>query len=394
MDHEPQTQLSPSQSRLSKQTILVVDDEAGPRESLKRILSPSHEVICADSSQQALDILGSRKVALVTIDLHMPGMRGEDLMRTTRTEYPSVEIIVITGNSSVQTAVEGLRLGISDYISKPFDVGQVSDAVRRALTRKQSRTRLVHFLECVGTALGGDRNSGEVLEDLKRNVEKQDELGGAIAEKEHPARWRPVTTDDADGPSLEFLDVVAQALENRDGELRRHAQHVEFYADLVAERLGVDEDTRTCIRTSSALHDIGKLALGNDDRRRAEIHGVGEGTPEEEHPQIGATLVQRLGFEERVAGAIRHHHEHWNGDGHPDGLRGETIPLAARVIAVVDSFDRLTSGRTGSRALSAEEATAQLEKHAGSHFDPAVVGLFVDLVENGGFELEPSGPVR
>ena len=394
MDPKPQTQPSPSKSGLSKNTILVVDDEAGSRKSLKRILSPAHEVICTDSGHQALDILGSREVALVTIDLNLPGMTGADLMRTIRTESPSVEIIVITRNSSVETAVEGLRLGISDYISKPFDGVEVRNAVSLALARKQSRARLVHFLECVGTAIGGDRDSGEVLEDLQRNVERHGELGGANTEQERPARERPHTTHDADSPTLEFLDVVAQALESRDADLRRHAQQVEFYADLVAEQLGVDEDTRTCIRTSAVLHDIGKLALSTEDKRLAHFHGVAEGTPDEEHPQLGATLAQRLGFEEPVASAIRHHHEHWNGDGRPGALRGENIPLAARVIAVVDSFDRLTSERTGNRTLSAEQATAELQKHSGSRFDPAIVALFVGLVENGSFELEASGTIR
>ncbi len=391
MAHRPERQIRPTEYMLAKTTILIVDDEVGPRESLKMILSPAHGVICADSGNKALEILASREVDLVTIDLNMPGMRGEDLMRAIRAEYPSVEIIVITGNSSVQTAVEALRHGICDYISKPFDVVEVSGAVSLALARKQSRAHLVQFLEVVGSVLGKDRDGDDVLDALKRNPKLPDELWAAVAKQEHRSGAEQAETDVAKDPTLDFLDVLAQALESRDGELRKHAQRVGFYADLIAERLGVDEDTRECIRTSSFLHDIGKVALSDEDKERAQLRSIAEGIPEEEHPEIGAKLVQPLGFGERVADAIRHHHEHWNGEGYPDGLRGEDIPLAARVIAVVDTFDKLTSERPAAQALSTEQATAELEKHSGSRFDPAVVGLFVALIESGEFELQVSG---
>jgi putative nucleotidyltransferase with HDIG domain len=291
----------------------------------------------------------------------------------------------------VQTAVAGLRHGICDYISKPFDVVEVSSAVSRALARKRSRAHLIQFLEGVGTVLGKDRDSIEVLDDLKRNPELQDKLSSVVAKQERRSRGEPAPTDDAEDSTLEFLDVLAQALESRDGELRKHAQRVGFYADLITEQLGVDEGTREYIRTSSFLHDIGKVALSDEDKERAQLRSIAEGIPEEEHPEIGAKLVQPLGFEERVADAIRHHHEHWNGDGHPDGLRGEDIPLAARVIAVVDVFDKLTSDGRADKALSAEEATAELEKYSGSRLDPTVVDLFVALLESGDFEFQASG---
>lgn len=390
MRHTPQTQIRPTQYMLAKTTILVVDDEAGPRESLRMILSPAHKLICAASGDEALDVLASRDVDLVTIDLKMPGMKGEELMRAIRAEYPSVEIIVITGNGSVQTAVEGLRHGICDYISKPFDVVEVSSAVSRALNRKHSRTHLIRFLEGVGTVLGKDRDSGEVLDDLKKNPELRDELCGAVARQERRDQVDHGAEEALD-PSLEFLDVLAQALESRDGELRKHAQRVGFYAALVAEQLGVDERVRETIRIASFLHDIGKVGLSDEDKERAQLRSIAEGIPEEEHPEIGAKLVAPLGFEEQVAEAIRHHHEHWDGDGHPDGLRGEDIPLASRVIAVVDTFDKLTSKRAHDQAFSAADAAAELEKLSGSRLDPALVTLFVSLIETGDFELQTGG---
>ena len=113
--------------------ILVVDDERGPRESLRMILSGSHDVTTADEGAEALEILRTESIDLVTVDLNMPGMKGDELMRTVRSEFPQTEIIIITGCGSVETAVEGIRHGVFDYLTKPFDVVQVTASVERAL---------------------------------------------------------------------------------------------------------------------------------------------------------------------------------------------------------------------------------------------------------------------
>jgi putative nucleotidyltransferase with HDIG domain len=212
----------------------------------------------------------------------------------------------------------------------------------------------------------------------------------------------PLTVDDAGSSepkererspdeTLAFLDVLAQALESRESRLRKHAQRVGFYADLLAEELGLSEDVREHIRISSFLHDIGKIRLSNEDKDRARLHARPNGSQEEQHPETGARLVGALGFEGRVADAIRHHHEHWNGSGTPGALEGEAIPLAARVIAVVDTFDRLTCDRPQDDPISTKKALAEIHKQSGEHFDPAVVTAFVSMVENGYVEIGAGG---
>jgi putative two-component system response regulator len=406
MDHIPQPQIRPTEYMLAKTTILIVDDEAGPRESLKMILSPAHKVILATSGKEALEVLRTTPVDLVTIDLNMPAMKGDELMKTIREDHPSTEIIVITGYGSMQTAVEGLRSGICDYIAKPFDVVEVSGAVSRALDRKHSRANLVDFLESVGTVLGKDRASGSLLEDLATDPELRARLQRAVGAGENPgAAARPSgwsrsekaasgsgQTSTRPDSTLEFLDVLAEALESRDGQLRKHAQRVGFYADLLADRLGIEEELREQIRISSFLHDIGKVGLSDEDRARAQIDGPGHTTADpagpDEHAEIGSHLVQPLGFDDSVAEAIRCHHEHWDGGGRPEGLRGDAIPLAARVIAVVDHFDKLTGDGPEGEGLSAEAALAEIRKRSGTQFDPALVMTFVAVVENGDFELD------
>jgi putative nucleotidyltransferase with HDIG domain len=373
-----QTQIRSTRYLLDKTTILIVDDEPGPRESLRLILSPAHKVIACQSGAEALEFLGTTEVDLVTIDLNMPGMKGDELMRTIRREFPAVEIIIITGFGTVGTAVEGLRHGICDYISKPFDVAQVSSAVERALSRKQSRARMVEFLEGIGSVLGKDRDSRALIEELKANPELPAKLLAATQDSAFADEDEDASRDDS---TYLFLDVLAQALESRDSHLRGHAERVAEYAELLAKRIGADAGERERVKLASFLHDFGKLGLSRNIEEPAQQRSNANGPTLEDHPRIGARLVEPLGLSEEVVAAIRHHHESWDGDGFPDGLAGNEIPLTSRIIALVDAFDTLVSQRTGERGLSQEAAIEELEKQAGIRFDPGLVGEFISILE-------------
>ena len=219
----PHSEIRSTRYLLDKTTILIVDDEPGPRESLRLILSPAHKVIACESGAEALEFLGTTDVDLVTIDLNMPTMKGDELMRRIRREFPSVEIIIITGCGSVGTAVEGLRHGICDYISKPFEVVQVSQAVERALNRRQGRARMLEFLDGLGAVLGKDRDARQLIDELKSNPELPGKLTAAIQANTipEPGQAEPAGASSGSG---EFLDVLAQALECRDAELRSHGR--------------------------------------------------------------------------------------------------------------------------------------------------------------------------
>ena len=130
----------------TRATVLVVDDERGPRESLRMILSPTYDVILAAGGAEALEVLHTRPIDVVTLDLAMPGLRGQELMRAIRVDFLDVEVIIVTGHGSLESATDAIRLGISDYLQKPFDVVQVTAAIYRALTRRRGRRRMVHFL--------------------------------------------------------------------------------------------------------------------------------------------------------------------------------------------------------------------------------------------------------
>jgi putative two-component system response regulator len=369
-------------------TILVVDDEKGPRESLKMILSPGHGVLLAEDGIGALELLRKHTIDLVTVDLNMPGMKGDELMRTIREEFPEVSVIVITGCGSVETAVEGIRYGVSDYLSKPFDVVQVTAAVSRALSRCESRKRLVGLLEGIGSALGKHRDSDDVLAELDGNDALQTQLRAALQEPVlDPTSLRANVSAAQTG---EFLEVLAETIEFRDAYMRGHARRVAFYAGLLADRLSMSCEDRERVRLSSFLHDLGKVALPTEILEGKERIDADQRIAVEQHPEIGERLVRPLGFSSAVASSIRHHHERFDGTGYPDRLHGDEIPLASRVIAVADAFDAMTCDIPYAPAVSTEQAIAELRKHGGSQFDPSIVQHLASIVENSEFELSSS----
>ncbi len=364
--------------------VLVVDDERGPRESLRMILSGHHRVTSADEGAEALEILRTESIDLVTVDLNMPGMKGDELMRTIRSEFPQTEIIIITGCGSVETAVEGIRHGVFDYLTKPFDVVQVTASVERALARRDSRRRMVFFLEGISRVLGLNRDANLVLEELDASPLAQERLRTVLNE---PVLGAEPGNARVSGPrTIEFLEVLAETIESRDIYMRGHARRVAFYADLVAARLCLSREERDHVRLAAFLHDIGKVGAASDLL-------AGKVMPEPErlesiqnHPAIGERLLLPLGRAAPVATTVRHHHERYDGAGYPDGLAGDDIPLAARIIAVVDAFDAMTCERPYRQAKTHDEALAVLREEMREQFDPGLVEIFCELAQSGALD--------
>lgn len=380
-----------TRSEPSPARILVVDDERGPRESLRMILSGSYEVLSADDGAAALEILRSEEIDLVTVDLQMPGMKGDELMRAIRSELPQVEIIVITGCRSIETAVEGIRHGVFDYLTKPFDVVQVTASVERALARRESRLRMVSFLERISRVLGRQRDAELVLDELDVSLLAQERLRSVLAE--------PVLLSVAGGRHIEpscateFLEVLAETIESRDVYMRGHARRVAFLADLLADRLCLSRSEREHVRIAAFLHDIGKVGASSDLLAK-DLPPDGEKLDSiHAHPEIGERLLRPLGLGTPIARIVRHHHERFDGTGYPDGLRGEGIPLASRIIALADACDAMTCERPHTPARTREEALKEIRDGAGTQFDPGLVPLFCSLIESGATMLidEASG---
>jgi response regulator RpfG family c-di-GMP phosphodiesterase len=360
-------------------TVLIVDDERGPRESLRMILTPTHRVVCARSGSEALELLDREPVDVLTLDLNMPGLAGDEVMRTVREKHPQVEIIVITGCGSLESATEGIRFGICDYLQKPFDVVQVMGAVTRALVRRKARTGLVTFLEALGDVVGKEADAAAILEEVQRSQKLRGRLRALVEQRGE----RRNDAAPAAEQTVEFLEVLAETIETKDRFMRGHARRVAFYAGLIADRLDLGVEIQERVRISAFLHDLGKVGVPTDLLLRAGALEPGEREIVERHPVIGAHLLKPLDLPYVIPVAIRHHHEWWDGSGYPDGLAGEEIPLEARIIAVADAFDAMTCDRPYRQALRREVVIAEFKRYAGIQFDPTLSRIFLEILEQG-----------
>jgi HD-GYP domain-containing protein (c-di-GMP phosphodiesterase class II) len=243
---------------------------------------------------------------------------------------------------------------------------------------------MVSFLENISRVLGRNRDAKVVLEELDSSALAQERLRALI---EEPILGPEAGSARVGGPrTIEFLEVLAETIESRDIYMRGHARRVAFYADLVAVRLCLSREEREHVRMAAFLHDIGKVGAASDllagrvmpePERLASIH---------DHPTIGEKLLLPLGLAIPVATTVRHHHERFDGAGYPDGLVGKDIPLAARIIAVVDAFDAMTCERPYRKVMNHDEALAELRSEARRQFDPSLVDLFCALAQCGALE--------
>ena len=361
-------------------SVLVVDDERGPRESLRMILSGGHRVLEASSGSEALEILRSSQIDLMTLDLNMPGMRGVELMRMVRTEFPQVEIVVITGCGSVESAAEGIRHGICDYLQKPFDVVQVGAAVVRGLSRAQARQRLMSFLSELGVVVGRERDARAILDDVQQSHKLRGRLSGLLGETSQrgsDASWIDATQ------TMDFLEVLAETIEVKDRFMRGHARRVAFYSGMLADRVGVSSEDAENLRVAAFLHDLGKVGISADLLHRSGALDLKERRVVETHSALGARVIAPLDLPPAVSLAIRHHHEWWDGSGYPDGVSGEEIPQLARIIGVADAFDAMSCDRPYRPALERDVIIRELERFAGVQFDPNYAKEFISILESG-----------
>ena len=362
--------------------ILVVDDERGPRQSLRMILRPRYAVIEASGASEALRRLEEMPVDLMTLDLNMPGMQGQELLRIVRSQYPSLEIVIVTGHGSLESATDAIRLRVGDYLQKPFDVLQVNAAVSRCLRRQAGQRRMVNFLRELSREVGREEALVPILERMDLDPCEGREVGALMAQVA-PRQ----TAGLASSETLAFLEVLADTVENQSGFLRGHARRTGFYAGLLADRLGLPEDQREHVRIAGFVHDIGKIGVPTDLLLKPAALTEKERRTLQQHPEIGSHMIEPLGLAAEVTTAIRHHHEWWDGRGYGDGLYGDQIPLSARIVGLVDAFDAMASARPYRDALPPERIRAEIEKYAGVQFDPELAQEFLALLDSSEIEL-------
>lgn len=330
--------------------ILVVDDEPHVRSILLRHFEQEgSKCVASPSALDALRKMKDQKFSLVISDVMMPGMSGLEFLRQAREENPETAFIMITGLMDIGTAVDSLRLGALDFITKPFEL----PAIRRAVDRALDRRRLLI-------------ENRFYREELERQVrERTSALNDALCDVEESYK---IT-----------LEALVTALDAREHETGAHSQRVREYTLTLAEDFGLRHDDLIQTGRGALLHDVGKIGVRDSILLKPGKLSEEEWVEMRMHPQIGYSILQNIEFLSPAAEIVLCHQERWDGKGYPNGLAGPDIPLGARIFAVVDTLDAMTSDRPYRKATSFEAALAEIRHCSGTQFDPRVVSAFLNI---------------
>jgi putative two-component system response regulator len=323
--------IEPSGAATMTAKVMVVEDDDFVRLSLEHLLKArGYEVITAAGGREALDRLQRESVDLVLTDLHMPGVDGLEVLRKVKSKFPDVAVILLTGYSSLDSAIQAMRHEASDYLLKPCKKTELVQRIEAALIRR------------------------EVYRHLSRT------------EEDLPAIAALVTTVEAHDPYT-----------------RGHSERVAHYAAQLAQEMRFSPDDTRDLWLAGLLHDIGKIGV-----RDAILYKPGPLTDAEyrlvkKHPVLAAQILAPIAGLRRIVPIVLHHHERYDGGGYPDGLRGESIPLSSRLLAVADGFEAMISDRAYRVAFSVEQALETLEYGGGTQWDPEPTRTWVRLVREG-----------
>ncbi len=326
-----------------QETLLIVDDEATIRNLLRKTLSrEGYRCEEAATAETALDVLATSPVALAILDIKMPGKSGIELLPEIKSGYPDTAVIMATVVTNINVAIQCLKQGADDYFCKPFNLEEVSLAVQKALEKRRLKLEI--------------RGYQQFLED---KVEEQ--------------------TGEIKKIFLGSIEALVSAIEAKDKYTGGHSRRVTEMALALGNELGLSAKDMEDLRWGSLLHDVGKIAV--DQRIQNKPDNL---TPEEyehimSHTHVGALIVQPV-VNGKITEMIEHHHDHYDGSGLHQVIAGSDIPLGARIIAVADAFDALTSDRPYRPAMSREKALDEIKRCIRTQFDPVVANALLKIM--------------
>jgi cyclic di-GMP phosphodiesterase len=334
--------------RPMEERILIVDDEEMICSVMSRRLTrEGYFCVTAHNGKEALNYFYKDSFSLIISDIKMPEMDGIELLEKVKAVDPNAMVIMITAYPEIDLAVEAMRLGAYDFIIKPADLELVVLSVKRAFEKKR--------LE-------------EELEVYHKNLE------GLVEERTVKLQQAYRTLKKA---YLDSVKVLAEAIDAKDPYTRGHSDRVRRMSLRIATSLGFTEERVEILEYGALLHDIGKIGIKDEILRKPEALSPEEYQIIQEHPLIGVKIVEGIEFFKDKIPMIRNHHEHFDGNGYPDGLMGERIPLEARIIAIPDAFDAMASLRPHRKAMPLEAILFEMEKHKGKQFDPNILEIFL-----------------
>jgi putative two-component system response regulator len=315
----------------TKGIILVVDDQDVNTALVETVLTPQgYEIISASDGEYALELVAARSPDLILLDVILPGMSGFDVCTKLKEDERTrlIPIVMVTSLSDLQDRIRGIEVGADDFLSKPFHPAELSARVRSLLKLKQFTDEL--------------ENAEDVLCTLALSIEAKD----------------PYT----------------------DG----HCERLSLYSVVLGRSLGLPQEQLKALHRGGYLHDVGKIAVSESILNKTTGLTEGELQIMQEHPVTGERICKPLKSLKLVLPIIRHHHERWDGSGYPDGLKGQEIPLAARIIQVVDIYDALITARPYKPQLNIDQVISIMQQESeGGACDPKLIERFIGLLQSG-----------
>ena len=327
--------------------LLTIDDDDRLRRSLRIYFEDSGMTVFeAANGPDGLAAFAEHQPDVALVDLNMPGMNGLEVIAELARLSPETPAIVVSGTGDLNDAVEAVHRGVWDFVTKPIvSMGALENTVRQCVDRAR----------------------------LKKENERY---------RLHLEELVEIRTQEVERTRLQIIRRLGRAAEYRDNETGMHVIRMSHFSRLLALKAGMSERDAEILWQAAPMHDVGKIGIPDHILLKP-----GRFTPEEwatmqTHAQIGADIIGDDPSEIMQLAALvaLTHHEKWDGSGYPKGLKGEEIPLQARIVAIADVFDALTSHRPYKEAWPQEKALALIEESAGSHFDPRLVPLFMETL--------------
>lgn len=329
-----------------RERILVVDDEATVRKLLcQRLSREGYQCEEADGAEQALEKSKANPADVMILDIKMPGKSGMELLPEIKASYPDTAVMMATALNDIDISIQCMKEGAYDYICKPFNLTEVVLSVEGVLEKKRL-----------------EREIREYQQFLEEKVDEQ--------------------TKEVRKVFLGAIEALAFALEAKDQYTAGHSRRVTEIAVAIGKEMGLSQDCVEDLRWGGLLHDVGKIAVDQIIQNKP-----GRLTPEEyehimTHANVGAGIVKPV-VNDKVVEMIEHHHDRYDGSGMNQTVVGKKIPVGARILAVADAFDAMTSDRPYRMAMSIDEALNEIRRCTGSQFDPEVAAAFLKIPVTG-----------
>ena len=318
----------------NEHTILIVDDEINNLKILKRTIRGKYKILTASNGLEGLETLKRNldEISLIVSDHKMPIMEGTKFLEEANTIAPDVIKILLTGFSDIEIITDAVnKCNLFQYILKPFNPDELQEVVKNGIDKFDLAS-----------------SKSLILKDLKELFYKT-------------------------------IKSIASALDAKDPYTHGHSMRVTLYSIILAKELNVSEAQLESIEMAGLLHDVGKIAIPQSILCKPGRLTDDEFVIMKSHPSNSEKLIASIKKLHDVSAVIKHHHERWDGNGYPDRLAGENIPFIARIIAIADTYDAMTSTRSYRKALDHDIAIDEIQKCAGTQFDPQLAQKFVEI---------------